>query len=189
LAKSTFKSQVLTGVGKSLAQIVVKLSNLGKKYHMHDIMHLVTIRSAIERVYDAVTTVEDIRNWWTRDAILESRIGGTGEFGFSQRRVLTKITVDELKPPVHVKWKTIASTAPGGWGGTTMTFDLHADGSSTVLLFAHRGFEEANEGYARTTTGWGLYLVSLQQYLETGKGAPHPEMAGLVARFNQELRR
>jgi len=27
-----------------------------------------------------------------------------------------------------------------------------------------------------TTTGWGFYLVSLQQYLETGTGAPHPDI-------------
>jgi hypothetical protein len=45
-----------------------------------------------------------------------------------------------------------------------------------MLLFAHRGFKQADEGYARVTTGWAYFLISLQQYLETGKGAPHPEV-------------
>jgi hypothetical protein len=45
-----------------------------------------------------------------------------------------------------------------------------------VLSFAHRDFKQADEVYALTTTGWGYYLVSLQQYLETGTGAPSPDI-------------
>ena len=42
---------------------------------MPDIMHLIKIRVSPERVYQAITTAEGIRNWWTRDAVLDSRIG------------------------------------------------------------------------------------------------------------------
>jgi hypothetical protein len=83
------------------------------------------------------------------------------------------VKVDELKPRVRVGWKTISANAPGGWDGTTI--DLRAEGGDTVLSFAHRSFEQANEGYALVTTGWTYYLVRLQQYLERGKGAPHPD--------------
>jgi uncharacterized protein YndB with AHSA1/START domain len=139
---------------------------------MPDIMHLVKIHASPERVYQALTTSEGVRNWCTGDAVLDSKIGGTGEFGFRERQIVTKIRVDELKPPARVGWKTIASNAPGGWDGTTITFDLRAEGSDTVLVFAHRGFPQADEGYARVTTSWGHYLVSLQTYLETGNGTP-----------------
>jgi uncharacterized protein YndB with AHSA1/START domain len=37
---------------------------------MPDIMHLVKINASPERVYQALTTPEGIRNWWTRDADL-----------------------------------------------------------------------------------------------------------------------
>jgi uncharacterized protein YndB with AHSA1/START domain len=139
---------------------------------MPDIMHLTNINASTELVYQAITTAEGIRNWWTRDAVIDSTIGGIGEFGFFNRRIVTKIEITELKPPVRVGWKTISSGAPGGWSGTTVTFDLRNEGSETVLSFAHRGFEHADEGYARVTTGWGIYLGSLKQYLEMGKGAP-----------------
>jgi Activator of Hsp90 ATPase homolog 1-like protein len=89
---------------------------------------------------------------------------------------VTRVTTDELNPPVRAIRKTVSANAPGGWEGTTITFDLRTDGDGTVLLFAHRGFKQADEGYARVTTGWGYYLVSLRQYLETGKGAPHPDI-------------
>jgi len=42
---------------------------------MPDIMHLIKIRVSPERVYEALTTAEGIRNWWTRDAVLDSKIG------------------------------------------------------------------------------------------------------------------
>lgn len=135
---------------------------------MPDIMHLIKIRVSPERIYQALTTAEGIRNWWTRDADLDSQIGGTGEFRFSYKgTVVTKVRVEELKPPTRVVWKTISSFRPE-WSGTTITFDLRSEGNDTILSFAHRGFEEADEIYALTTTGWGYYLVSLQQYLETG---------------------
>ena len=136
------------------------------------IMHLTTIHASPERVYEALTTAEGIRAWWTRDTSLDSKVGGTGEFGFYERQVLTKVRLTALDPPRHVAWQTTSSNAPGGWEGTTITFDLQAEGDNTVVSFAHRGFKEANEGYARVTTGWGFFLASLQQYLETGTGTP-----------------
>lgn len=57
--------------------------------------------------------------------------------------------VDEPKPPLRVGW--------------------------TMLSFTHRGFRQTDEGYATATTRWSAYLVSLKQYLETGKGAPNPD--------------
>lgn len=62
------------------------------------------------------------------------------------------------------------------WEGTTIAFDLQSEGSDIVLGFAQRGFAYADDGYALTTTGWAYYHVSLQQYLETGQGASHPDV-------------
>lgn len=45
-----------------------------------------------------------------------------------------------------------------------------------MLAFAQRGFPQADEVYALTTTGWAYFLVSLQQYLETGHGGPSPHI-------------
>ncbi|HTZ56000.1 MAG TPA: SRPBCC domain-containing protein [Candidatus Acidoferrum sp.] len=138
---------------------------------MADIMHLVRIAAPPERVYEALTTTEGIRNWWTRDADLDARIDGTGTFRFHDGASVTTVTIEELEPPLHVMWKTASSFRPE-WAGTTIHFDLRAEKGGTAVAFAHRGFEQADERYAQTTTGWGVYLQSLQQYLETGKGNP-----------------
>lgn len=107
------------------------------------------IHASAERVYEALTTADGLRNSWTRDAVLDSKIGGSGEFGFYEHKVVTQVKVDELKPPGRAVCTTVSSSAPGDWVGTTITFDLRAEGAHTLLSFAHRGFEQANGGYVR----------------------------------------
>jgi hypothetical protein len=41
-----------------------------------------------------------------------------------------------------------------GWDGTAIAFDLQAEERETVLFFVHRGFKQADEGYAVATTRW-----------------------------------
>ena len=143
---------------------------------MPDVMHLIRIRATPERLYTALSTADGIRNWWTRDADLECRPGGTGEFRFYDRSRLTRVCVSEATPFARVGWTVVASDAPGGWAGTTILFDLRPENQQVKLIFAHRGFAAADEDYALVTTGWAYYLVSLQHYLETGRGAPHPDI-------------
>jgi uncharacterized protein YndB with AHSA1/START domain len=141
---------------------------------MPDVMHLIKIGVSPERVYQAVATAEGIQNWWTRDAVLDSKNGGEGEFGFYGHRFVIKAKVDSLEPLAHVGWNHITSTH-GGFDGTTISFDLRADGSDTVLAFSHRGFQQADDNYAGATTRWSYYLFSLKRYLEDGKGTPNPD--------------
>ena len=140
---------------------------------MQDIMHLIKIHASPERVYRALTTAEDIRQWWTRDAEIAPKIGATGEFGFYEKRFVAKVTVEVLDPVTRVQWKV----ANAAWPGHDISFDLKADGNGTSLRFAHRGFPHADEGFASATTRWGFYLFSLKRYLQTGKGTPNPDDA------------
>src|SRR4051812_34344986 len=121
---------------------------------MHDILHLLRIQVSPERVYQALTTAEGIHGWWTREATLDSRIGGTGEFRFYDGKGITRVRVETLEPPRRVGWLTTSANAPGGWDGTRITFDLRPEGEGTLLSFAQRGFREAGEGYALVNTGW-----------------------------------
>ncbi|MBV8750595.1 MAG: SRPBCC domain-containing protein [Candidatus Eremiobacteraeota bacterium] len=142
---------------------------------MADIMHLLTIDAPPERVYEALTTSDGIRSWWTRDADVDDHVGGIGEFRFYGGAAVTRVSIDELRPPARVVWTAqTARIAP--WAGTTITFELRPEHGQTVVTFAQRGFAQADDLYAIWTTGWGYYLVSLKQYLEFGEGAPHPDV-------------
>jgi uncharacterized protein YndB with AHSA1/START domain len=163
------------GLGASIAVLPAATISEGtavaKDDAMHDIMHLIKIHASSERVYQAITTADGIRQWWTRDAAIDAKVGGAGEFGFYGKRFVAKVTVEELNPTTRVRWK-VANSA---WQGNDIEFNLKADGNDTTLLFAHRGFPRADEGYASATTRWGFYLLSLKRYLQTGKGTPNPD--------------
>jgi uncharacterized protein YndB with AHSA1/START domain len=135
------------------------------------IAHLIRIHASSERVYNAIATAEEIRQWWTRDAALEAHVGGVGEFGFNGRRFVAKVVIEELEPTIRVRWRVTNSA----WQGDEIEFNLKADDRDTILLFAHRGFPCADQGFASATTRWGFYLFSLKQYLQSGKGTPNPD--------------
>jgi uncharacterized protein YndB with AHSA1/START domain len=145
----------------------------GKERHMADIMHTLKIHASADRVYQAIATAEGIRNWWTRDAVLESKVGGTGEFGFFARRFIAKVRIDELEPPKRIAWKVTNAA----WPAETIVLEVRSEGAGARLSFLHRDFKEADQRYASATTRWGFYLLSLKSYLETGKGSPNPDDA------------
>jgi len=138
---------------------------------MPDIMHTLKINTPADRVYEAIATAEGIRNWWTRDAVLDAAVGGAGEFGFYNRRFVAKVTIDALEPPARVTWRV----ANAAWPGDVIAFEVKPEAQHTRLTFAHRGFPEADQRYASANTRWATYLLSLKNYLETGKGAPNPD--------------
>lgn len=146
---------------------------------MPEIMHLIKIRTAQDTVYQAISTGEGIRNWWTRDAALDPSLGGAGEFGFYGHRMVIKVKVAELVPPKRAAWDVVSSTG-GGFDGTTVSFDLTSEDDITSLLFAHRGFKAGANNIASATTRWGFYLLSLKRYLESGKGTPNPDDTELI---------
>ena len=157
---------------------------------MPDIQQFAPLHASPEQVYRALTTEEGIRGWWTRDAILDPRVGGTGEFGFFEREIVTRIRVDELAPPVRVVWRTVSSSA-SGWEGTTIRFDLRREAGGTLLSLEHRGFDRVDGGYVWTERGWCHSLLSLHRYLEAGAGTPHDglsmERVGVTATNEEEF--
>lgn len=146
-----------------------------KERHMPDIMHTLKIHASPDQVYEAIAMAEGIRNWWTRDAVLDSKLGGMAEFGFFGRRFIAKVRIEELKPPQRIEWKVTNAA----WDGDTIAFEIRPEGAGARLSFFHRGFKEADQRYASATTRWGFYLLSLKNYLETGKGSPNPDDADL----------
>ncbi len=133
---------------------------------MPDIEHEISIKAYPDQVFEALTTTDGVRGWWTRDAQLGKQ---TGEFGFQNRSVVTKIKVVKLVQDKHVGWQVTASNAPAGWNNSVITFDLSGE---THIKFAHRRLGDDGEDFTRVSDGWKFYLESLKKYLETGAGTP-----------------
>ena len=78
----------------------------------------------------------------------------------------------ELSTNDKVRWKV--KDGPPEWVGTAIEFSLSRQDDFTVVLFSHRGWREEVEFMAHCSTKWATFLVSLRDFVETGKGRPAP---------------
>lgn len=137
-----------------------------------DILHRVGVKSAsLDDVYDAITTVEGLSNWWTTDTTGSPEVDGVLAFRFGPPGGFD-MKVVELQPAKHVLWEVV--DGPEEWVGTTISWDLKQEDDFTIILFKHEGWRDPVEFMYHCSTKWASFLLSLKQLLETGTGSPTP---------------
>jgi uncharacterized protein YndB with AHSA1/START domain len=143
---------------------------------MVDIIHRIGIRSSAEQVYQALSTIGGVSNWWTEEIEGDEKIGGKIKFTFRSETGDLKgqmvMEVQELNPQKSVRWQCV--DGPNEWIGTSITFDLSQQDGQTIIIFGHRNWSEAIEFMAHCSMKWAVFLLSLREYVETGKGRPSP---------------
>jgi hypothetical protein len=82
------------------------------------------------------------------------------------------MAVRELAPPERVRWSV--QEGPAEWIGTDVEFDLSQQGEHTIVMFGHRRWRDAGEFMHHCSTKWATFLLSLRDYVETGRGRPAP---------------
>jgi uncharacterized protein YndB with AHSA1/START domain len=143
---------------------------------MVDILHRVGIKSSPDEVYKALTTREDLANWWTNNTQGESKVGGLLKFRFTVGGTEIggfDIKVLELQPARRVLWQVVGG--PGEWIGTRISWELKQEGEYSIVLFKHLDWKEPVEFMHHCSTKWAIFLMSLKSLVETGKGAPSPD--------------
>ena len=143
---------------------------------MVDIIHRIGIKSTASQVYGALSTIKGISHWWTEEVEGEERIGGKIKFRFRSETGEIKgemvMEVKALNPDKEVRWRCVAG--PDEWIGTDITFQLSQQGDQIIMIFGHRNWREAVEFTAHCSMKWAVFLLSLRDYVETGKGKPSP---------------
>lgn len=137
---------------------------------MADILHRVGIKSSLDKVYQALTTIEGLSGWWTDDTQGDGKVGGVLRFRFGAGGFNLKVL--ELDPARRVLWQVVAG--PEEWIGTRVSWELRKEDDYTIVLFKHQGWKEPVEFMHHCSTKWAVFLLSLKSLLETGKGAPDP---------------
>jgi uncharacterized protein YndB with AHSA1/START domain len=136
---------------------------------MADIYHQIGVRADIEKAYRAITTLDGLSGWWT-----EAR-GDTGENGslsFHFNDISIEMTIIQLMPAKKVVWQ--CTEKEGEWKDTMITFDIEQDRDQVFINFSHKGWAAQTSLCAHCNTKWAVFLLSLKDYLETGKGQPFP---------------
>ena len=144
-----------------------------------DIVHRIGIEAPAAQVYAALATIEGLAGWWTRDTTGHAQPGGHvafrfhtasgGEIGGFGMAVL------EQTPGQRVHWRV--EEGPAEWVGTEIEFALSQQDGQTIVMFGHRHWRDAGPGgefMAHCSTKWATFLLSLRDWVETGRGQPAP---------------
>lgn len=146
---------------------------------MPDIAHRIGVKASTEALFAAAATPEGIAGWWTESTTAVP--GPEGKPETLDVRFLTPagkeiggmaFQVVEAVPGRKVVWRFTAG--PEEWIGTEAVFEISAGEGMTVVIFRHRGWKEQVDFMAHCSMKWAVFLLSLRDYCETGKGKPSP---------------
>ena len=138
---------------------------------MVEIIHRIGIACSPSRVFNALTTDAGLSQWWTTDTSGAGDVGSIIEFRFNGMG--PDFEVAELQADSLVRWRH-SGEIPDQWIGTEVLFQLKNDGSQTYVLFSHSNWKERSEFMGHCSTKWAVFLLSLKDAIETGKGKPYP---------------
>jgi len=136
-----------------------------------EIWHEILIHASPSEVYAAVTDAKKLAHWWTTETRGESKVGKHLEFWFEGLCQLMEVT--ELVPNELTRWKAIPGGSPG-WAETEVEFKIFRESEKTFLHFRHSKWEEDAKLFPHCSMGWAIFLLSLKEFVETGKGRPYP---------------
>jgi uncharacterized protein YndB with AHSA1/START domain len=135
----------------------------------YTIKHLFHIASPREKVFEAISTINGLSHWWSKQTSGNEAVGGIIQFRFGEMGG-PDMKVIESKSAEKLLWECVES--PHGWVGHEFTFILDENDGKTRVRFSHGGWKEEDDFYAICTFTWGRYMESLRQYCQAGKGEP-----------------
>lgn len=133
---------------------------------MPDILHRVGINAKPEQVFNALTTINGLRDWWSSTAAGNAAMGGIINYGFCDMQVIAA----EPDKPVH--WRCIGG--PDEWLDTEVIFRLDWKEGQTFVMFKHANWKEPVEFMHHCSTKWATFLLSLRDLVEKSDGHPLP---------------
>ena len=122
-------------------------------------------------VLQALTRLDGLAAWWTRETAGDPRPDGVIQFTFGSHG---GFAMQVLKSDAAgVEWRCIEG--PEEWLGTRIKFDLLQQVSHNQLMFRHSGWSDESPFFYHCSTKWATFLLSLRDYLELGQGKPFPD--------------
>ncbi len=132
------------------------------------ILHKVLIRAKRTKVYDAMTTAEELDEWFTNGASVDRKIGGKiifrwVEWGPDKETSEAECPIIDVKIPEKFVFKW--------WEDhyTTVEMDFEEVEEGTIVIVKEYGYQDTPEGHRRClecAVGWGEALTLLKFYVE-----------------------
>ena len=133
--------------------------------------HRITIDASKDQVFEAITTADGLKGWYSPDVAGKSDKGGEVTLSFTEKEGPFRWRVTEAERGSLVRWECLAG--PGKSAGTVATFKLSSVGADrTIVNLDHKGFEESDEKLKTCNTLWGALMGHLKAFVETKQPKP-----------------
>ena len=130
----------------------------------HTIHHLLHINSPIDKVFTALTSIEELKLWYTTEVQGSSKLNEIIEFKFGGIDFHTKVI--ELVANEKIVMECVATSLP--LVGQKVTYELDQNDEKTRVRFSQDGFDELDDFYANMNFSASKYLESLRQFCQNG---------------------
>ena len=139
---------------------------------MAEIKEKFSVAAPVEKVWEAVTTTDGLKSWWSDDSFAEAKLGGKAEFGFFNRETVFTMETTLFDENEFQEWRCL--NGPEHWIGTNVCFELEpGDGGTTNVMFEHNNLREEDDEFLRVKETWGKLMVVLKDYLEGKNPGPY----------------
>jgi len=139
-----------------------------------EIWHEIMINASPRDVYQALTDVDKLAHWWTTDTRGKYKVGNSLEFCFD--RLCQPVEVTALRPDELVRWRVpiVSKKGMSDWADTEIEFKIFREDGQTLLHFRHSNWREDAKMFPQCSLDWAVFLMSLKEFVETGRGRPYP---------------
>jgi uncharacterized protein YndB with AHSA1/START domain len=128
----------------------------------HTIHHLLHINAPIDKVFTALSSIEELKLWYTTEVQGSSKLNEIIEFKFGGVDFHTKVI--ELVANEKIVMECVATSLP--LVGQKVTYELDQNDEKTRVRFSQDGFDELDDFYANMNFSASKYLESLRQYCQ-----------------------
>lgn len=139
---------------------------------MNEIRHRVGIKASVHDVYEATYQPAKLQSWWAASATGSGKVGSRIELefpGYSNHVwEIVELVNNEL-----VRLRLLSGPEP--WHGSKLCIEFAESNQQVFVTLTHTtGPGTPDAAFQYFCTKWPMFLVSLKQFLETGKGMPYP---------------
>lgn len=134
---------------------------------MANIEHIQYISAPVDKVYDVLTSARGLAEVWTQELTFVAELGAVNAFKFGDEAP-TMMKITELAKNEKMSWHCMDSDPE--WVGTNVSFALRQVGEKTSVTLRHADWRSVTEFYRFCNYNWAIFLLSLKQFCEEGKG-------------------
>ena len=117
-----------------------------------EIRHEIGIKATPAALYDALTDVKKLGQWWIPDTRGDSKMGKTLEFWFGEASCQV-MQVTSLEANRLVRW-TPTEKGMSDWLGTEIEFAISPKDDRSILHFRHSKWRDGEGCFAYCSMSW-----------------------------------